>query len=58
MGVEKDGAKHPPLDLEQDNKKHGGLRGPHCLGYRRGSQFLQSLYKMYKTDESMSIRVP
>lgn len=44
MDLEKDGAKHPLLDLGQDNKKHGGLRGPHCLGCRRESQFWQSLY--------------
>ena len=48
--------KHPLLDLGQDNKKHGGLRDPHCLGYRRGSQFWRSFYKMYKTDELISIQ--
>ena len=48
-------AKHALLDLGQDNKKHGVLRGPHCLGYRRGNRFWQSLYD--KTDELVSIQV-
>ena len=44
--LEKDVTKHPLLDLGQDDKKHGGLRCPHCLGYRRGIQFLRPFYNI------------